>query len=520
MRTFFKVLFVVIPVMFLFSLPTYADDGIVECPKSHVYLNNNDLEFKGTVIIKEDCVMLPLYQITSKLGVEDNFENISYDYKNNSITVNLNNKKLVITTDDKTASIGGTIYKLDVAPFKYKNGQVYVPANFIARAFDKVYAWDSFSEAVLLGNSEKSDKSQQILEKSFRAMKMLKRVKLKSYEYFYMSGMYGENISIEDLDMKIDRQNKQMRISRTEDYNGRRVIEKDYYCFNNACISSNKNSGYWSEEIFPRGINAELNQYEATWILLPDDELYSNLSVLESVDKKHFILAGDARPHWGSEMIGSNLDVDRECSTTIVINKSNYLISNIEIKKKTYGKDTDEVIYNRSNTYDFSDYDGDFNAKAPKELLSMIKIISPEDKIIDDENLNISDIDKKKIDVLAKNSFVSCIDSFFSNPYDLEFNEGVLFIDIRDEKDFKDFNKLSDDGKKFLAFKVLDDNYNQLLGSQHINVYITYKNKMYYLVPARYDIRLLDYPESFPGGQEIKVIFQDRKNNTYNVLKR
>lgn len=515
MRTFFKVLLIVISVMFLFSLSAYADEGIVEYPNSHVYLNNKDLNFNnGTIIVKEDCVMLPLYQITSKMGVENKYEHITYDYKNNSITVNLNNKKLVISTDNKTASIDGTVYQLDVAPFRYKNSQVYVPAYFIAQAFNKVYAWDSFSQAVLLGDSVKSDKPQQILEKSFRAMKQLKRVKLKYYQFLNLSGI---NTSIDNIDVKIDRENKQINSSELSIYNDIPRFSKEYYYFDTTRLEISPN---WGINVTEEDVNWQLNEYEATWILLPDDELYSKLSVLESVDKKYFILAGDARPHWGSEMIGGSLDVNRENRTTIVINKSNYLISNIEIKNKFYNKETDEVAHNRSKTYDFSDYDGDFNAKVPKELLSKFKIVNPDDKIIDDENLNISDTDKKKIDVMAKNSFVSCIDSFFSNPYDLEFNEGILFIDIRDEKDFKDFKKLSDDGKKFLAFKILNDNYNQLLGSQHTNVYITYKNKMYYLVPARYDIRLLDYPESFPGGQEIKVIVQDRKNNTYNVLKR
>lgn len=517
MRTFFKVLLIVISVMLLFSLSAYADEGIVEYPKSHVYFNNKDLNFDGTIIVKEDCVMLPLYQITSKLGVENKYEHITYDYKNNSITVNLNNKMLVITTDNKTASIDGTVYQLDVAPFKYKNGQVYVPAYFIARAFNKVYAWDSFSQAVLLGDSVKSDKPQQILEKSFRAMKQLKRVKLKYYEFLDLGGI---NTSIENLDIKIDRQNKQMRISQTEDYNGSRVIEKVYYYFDNGYISSHKNSGYWGEEIILSDINREFNQYEVNCIVLPDEQLYSNLSVLESVDRKYYILTGDARPHRGSEMIGGTLDVNRENRTTIVINKSNYLISNIEIKNKFYNKETDEVAHNRSKTYDFSDYDGNFNAKVPKELLSKFKIVNPDNKIIAEERLNVSVSDKKKIDVLAKNSFVSCVDSFFSSPYKLEFNEGILFIDLKDEKDYKEFNNLNEDGKKLLAFKILNNNYNQLLGSETIKICITYKSKVCYFVPARWDIRLVDYVEPIPIGQKMDVIIQDRKNNTYSTLKR
>lgn len=514
MRTFLKVLFVVIPVIFLFSLSTYADDGIGEYPKSHVYLNNKDLNFNGTIIVKENCVMLPLYQMTSKLGVENNYEHITYDYKNNSITVNLNNKKLVITTDCKTASIDGTVYQLDVAPFKYKNSQVYVPAYFIARAFNKVYAWDSFSQAVLLGDSVKSDKPRQILEKSFRAMKQLKRVKLKYYQFLNLSGI---NTLIDNIDVKIDRENKQINSSELSIYNDIPRFSKEYYYFDTTCLEISPD---WGINVTDEDVNWQLNEYEATWILLPDDELYSKLSVLESVDKKYFILAGDARPHWGSEMIGGSLDVNRENRTTIVINKNNYLISNIEIKNKFYDKETDEVAHNRSKTYDFSDYDGNFNAKVPKELLSKFKIVNPDDKIIAEERLNVSVSDKKKIDVLAKNSFVSCVDSFFSSPYKLEFNEGILFIDLKDEKDYKEFNNLSEDGKKLLAFKILNNNYNQLLGSETIKICITYKSKVCYFVPARWDISLVDYVEPIPIGQKMDVIIQDRKNNTYSTLKR
>lgn len=518
MRTFSKVLLIVISVLFLFLLSAYADEGIVEYPKSHVYLNNTDLNFNGTIIVKEDCVMLPLYQITSKLGIKNDYEHITYDYVNNSIIVNLNNKKLVITTDNKTASIDGKEYQLDVAPFKYKNRQVYVPAYFIAQAFNKVYAWDSFSQAVLLGDSKKSDKPKQILEKSIRAMKQLKRVKLKYYEFFYIGD--GINTAIKNLDIKIDRQNKQMRISETMDYNGKRDFEMVYYYFDNGYISSHKNSGYWGEEIILSDINREFNQYEVNCIVLPDEQLYSNLSVLDSVDRKYYILTGNARPHRSSELIGGTLDVNRDNHTTIVINKSNYLISNIEFKNKYYNKETNKVVHNTTKTYDFSDYDGNFNAKVPKELISNFKIVNPDNKIIAEEHLNISVTDKKKIDVLAKNSFVSCVDSFFSSPYKLEFNEGILFVNLKDQKDYKEFNNLSEEGKKLLSLKILNNNYNQLLGSETIKICITYNGKVCYFVPARWDIREVDYVEPIPIGQKMDVIIQDRKNNTYSTLKR
>lgn len=504
MKGFLKV-FLITLILFTaaLTLPSHAESEVIEYPNTQIFLNGKVIKITDNIISKNDCIMLPLKQVLISLGVKDNNKEIQFN--DGVVTLNLDSK-VTFTLNNKSVTIDDKTYNLEVAPFEHKNGRTYVPASFIAKIFGKVYAWDTFTKSVLINDIHKSDNTKQILEKSFSAMKQLKRVKVK----YSSVQLLNDNVNIDKSELYIDRENRKMYGEEFTKWNDIEMTQEKYY-LDNLELSRGFFKGTQERDLDIGEINWKINEYEIINILHPGEELFSNLTVLESRDKKHYIIAGAARPHSESELMGSALEV-RDSSTQIILDKKSYLISSIVIKNTIYNKKYNTIFLDTKESYDYSDYEGKFN-----EPDFEVKTINFDEKLIEDEELQINEENRKKIDRIAQNSTVSCIDSSFSNPYQLDYKEGVMFIVIENKEDFKSLMELDYDSNKLFIYKIVNKNSYKLLGSEYINVGVVYDNQLYFLYDVcPFYLRISDSTIS-TDGILINVYLQDREKNTFKI---
>ncbi|MDF9408721.1 MAG: D-alanyl-D-alanine carboxypeptidase [Pelotomaculum sp. PtaB.Bin013] len=110
-------------------------------------LNNQEQSMDTIPIVKSSRVFVPIRYIAYACGIDD--KDILWDMSTQTVTLNSNNKRLSAKVGSKQLVNNGHVVDMDVAPVMI-NDRVFLPARWIAEAYNYKIEWDQASKSILI----------------------------------------------------------------------------------------------------------------------------------------------------------------------------------------------------------------------------------------------------------------------------------------------------------------------------------------------------------------------------------
>lgn len=144
------------------TMPVLADNDNVEIAfkigDSVLQINGSDIEVEKPYVAGEGVTLVPLRVISEAFGAE-----VGWEGETKTITVDYEDKSIVLQIDNKEAFVNGQADELLAAPQLTENGYTMVPLRFISETFGAEVGWDNDTQAVTVNRKIKSD--EQIADK-------------------------------------------------------------------------------------------------------------------------------------------------------------------------------------------------------------------------------------------------------------------------------------------------------------------------------------------------------------------
>lgn len=394
-----KLMTLVMTVAMLFTMGSFevkAEDSVVEFDKLKIIIDGEDGDYDDVPLIVNDRTMLPLRAVVTKIGIANDDQHIIWNGQEQSVTLIKDDVTVYLKVGSTTAKINDKIIVLDVAPFVYtKNNRTYIPARFVAEAFDKKVLWDGEQKGVIITDFESYNQINEILKKSDEVMKDLTKLKLDM--------VYDIQMKVEDVDVrinlnlvaKIDNKDSyiEMKIEAEADdeevqeailmYNllnmsNYSVGDKTYtkmLLTGDKWLESDNSNSVDSVDGLEMSTDMEDTYYSNTF---SNEVIASSMRLEESEDDKYYILKGDT---YQSEIMESSLDyVNGDIDN---IDFTDFYLE-IMINKETFEKEMvyfviimdieDEFGTIITSTVDLSikisEINGDFDIVVPEEVLN------------------------------------------------------------------------------------------------------------------------------------------------------
>ena len=166
----------------LFTMSAAAEENsglnIVETPDLKIVISGLESDYTDTPLIINDRTMLPLREVLTNLGVQNDEDHIIWNEETKSVTIVTDDKTVILQVGSHTAYINGEAMELDVAPVLYdQNWRTYIPARFVSEALDKKVAWDGINRAVIITSMESYNEVLEILTRCDEAMAKITKFK-------------------------------------------------------------------------------------------------------------------------------------------------------------------------------------------------------------------------------------------------------------------------------------------------------------------------------------------------------
>lgn len=97
--------------------------------------------------------MLPLREVLTNLGVQNDDQHIIWNSRDQSVTVIKDTIQIYLKVGDENAKINDKPVIVDAAPVNY-NSRVYIPARFIAEALGMKVNWDIDSKTISIQSTK------------------------------------------------------------------------------------------------------------------------------------------------------------------------------------------------------------------------------------------------------------------------------------------------------------------------------------------------------------------------------
>lgn len=144
------------------TMPVLADNDNVEIAfkigDSVLQINGSDIEVEKPYVAGEGVTLVPLRVISEAFGAE-----VGWEGETKTITVDYEDRRIVLQIDNKEAVVNGQADELLEAPQLTENGYTMVPLRFISETFGAEVGWDNDTQAVTVSRKSKSD--EQISDK-------------------------------------------------------------------------------------------------------------------------------------------------------------------------------------------------------------------------------------------------------------------------------------------------------------------------------------------------------------------
>ncbi|MFU0783811.1 MAG: hypothetical protein ACFWT2_12115 [Thermoanaerobacterium thermosaccharolyticum] len=172
-----KILAVILTFSLVFSMTSlsFADDSthtaIFVVGQSSYMQDNLSKSMDAATFIQNGRTYVPLRYLGLALGVDEN--DIQWDSASQTATLSMNGTTLKFTIGKTTYYANNQANSMDVAPI-VKNGRVYLPARYVAEAFEYDVNWNSNSQEITVSPSptlvaqEQAKKQQEELNEMAR----------------------------------------------------------------------------------------------------------------------------------------------------------------------------------------------------------------------------------------------------------------------------------------------------------------------------------------------------------------
>ncbi len=112
--------------------------------KSTMRINNSKVNIPSPPVIRDNRTLIPIREVIEALGGQ-----VMWNDKNQKITVNLSDKKLILTIDSLACELNGQLIKTDVAP-QMINEKIYLPLRFVCESVGAKVLWEELAQKITI----------------------------------------------------------------------------------------------------------------------------------------------------------------------------------------------------------------------------------------------------------------------------------------------------------------------------------------------------------------------------------
>lgn len=390
MKKFIFLSIVLTAVLTCFTSVSAAGSQVSELQDVKVIIEGELGKYNNVPIELNDRTLLPLREILTNLGVENDNEHIIWNGKESSVTIVKDSKKIYLKIGSDKATVNGEEIVLDTKPVLYKD-KTYIPVRFVAQSLGKKVIWDGSSKSVLIRDEADFNRIQDIIKKSNAAMAENNNCQMKmdiSAET-KQSGL-SMDIGITAAG-KVDFANKDMYMNMQMKMLGMDMNLETYYV-DNVAYTSNPLSQEWTKEELTKDEYEKLfDQNSNTNIFDATDALSAGLQEVQSENPDEILLKGDvflgdllklAGQEQGTDISGYTFE---KFNVEISLDKNTYLINKLVMETTYYPEDDSLGEINMNISVEYSDYNSNIQIVVPQEVLE--KAVVPSDYNFDDSDV-------------------------------------------------------------------------------------------------------------------------------------
>jgi hypothetical protein len=372
MKKIIPAIVMTILVFFACQSAVYSRDYIEETPNLKVIINGELQKYTDVPLSVSQRTMLPLRELLTQLGVQNDDEHIIWNNTEKSITIFKDDIKIYLKVGDTTAYVNDLPITLDTPPFGYiKNQRVYIPARFVAQALGKIVVWDGTTKTVLIRDEDAFNRMKGILEKTASAMERINKAKIKSEMNMNILRQDINVNFVTDMVTLVDKKSNKMRQDIEMPLFGRVLKFKSYYT-ENTCYNSNDLTGKWEKKTFSaEEFNKLLDENMLPMTVKSGEILCAGLTEGDSGNLNEILLRGNIFPKELFGRMNENAGVNKlevsNCYLEVVINRNTGLIKRLYVDiRGRYVDDNRDYPLESQITSTYSDYDGDFEVEVPE----------------------------------------------------------------------------------------------------------------------------------------------------------
>ncbi len=361
-----------------FAAPT---GKITELPDLKIIVDGKQTECKNVPILLNGSTLLPLRELATILGVQDDDQHIIYEPSNKSVTILKDETTIVVYIGKLNAYVNGQSQTLSAIPVIYGKGSTYIPFRFVAEALDKKVIWDGPSKTILLCDAAKFDSIKAIMDKVAAEFKKVSKYKMDvGISVDMKSEMVSTKMGI-NAAADIDNANKKMHMLIDMDMLGMQIKTENYFA-DNASYTHNPYDGTWEKKVYLKPEYDRAFESESSSIVLKSDDAFcAGLDQVESSNANEILLKGvvnnnslyqgllDQQGLGGEEGITEDTGFG-SYTIEISIDKNTYLINSMVITMKSEQTENDVgTAMNMTAKATYSDYNGSFEVVVPENVL-------------------------------------------------------------------------------------------------------------------------------------------------------
>lgn len=360
-----KVFIVIVSLLvFLINIPeSYSAEKVIESPEIRIVIDGKNVSFSNNPVTVNYRTMLPLREILTKLGVQD--ESIIWDDTERSVTIHKDELKIYLREQSNTAFINDNPIQLDAAPVNYKS-RVFIPVRFVADSLDKKVAWDEGSKTVLIKDLEGFNKVKELLEKSKKVAEKIKKYRFSVDADTVIAQKTFEMKGVGEVDIENSLMHTNMLVAAAG-----KEINVESFIGNNSVFSKTGVSQKWEKKsLSNEQFNILMNKHFISDEKL--DILAAGLTIVKQQNPDTIVLGGDVFLDDVFKGVIENVNAFgvgfSRMNMEVCIDDNTYLTQSISMNSESGIKSTsgNQPITQRISCI-YSDYNGSFDISIPEE---------------------------------------------------------------------------------------------------------------------------------------------------------
>lgn len=370
-----------------------AEDNIVESPKVKIVIDGQIGNYTDVPLVVNNRTMLPLREVLTNLGVQNDDEHIIWNNIKKSITIVSETKTIVLEVGNKIARVNDDEVMLDVAPIIYsKNNRTYIPARFLAESLGKKVIWDGSSTSVLIRDEQSFNEISSILSKTNDAMEQINKYKFSmDYDFNIDDGEEAIDSKISatvqmDIEKKTMYMNMLMNLGEIEDVPMIFSVESyqvDHTSYSKVSFFS-INDQWIKSELSDEEVSMSFEYNSNIDSIEPNDALCAGLVLDDSTNGNEIVLKGDVYyDEYFKQALSSLSSITDEDNSTIdyeldkfhiemTVDKNTYELSNMILVfgVTVFEQDGTQNKVDIKMNLTYSDYNGNFEIVVPQEVIN------------------------------------------------------------------------------------------------------------------------------------------------------